>query len=63
MLNVQLIQEYFKNKKVVHVLDDKEFPYHVRTIQENKPVGKFKTYDEAKAVRLADDSFDGMSNL
>jgi hypothetical protein len=63
MLNVQLIQEYFKNKKVVHVVSDTEYPYHVRTIQENKPVGKFKTYDEAQVCRLADDSNDGMCNL
>jgi hypothetical protein len=63
MLNIQLLTEYLKNKKTVHVISDTEFPFHVRTIDTNKPLKKFATYEEARAYRAVEDSADGMSNL
>lgn len=63
MLNIGMITEYFKNKKTVHVVSDREFPYHVRTIDTNKSLQKFKTYEEARQYRAQEDAADGMSNL
>jgi len=59
---IQMV-EYFRNKKTVHVVSDTEFPYHVRTIDTNKPLQKFKTYEEAREYRAQEDAADGMSNL